>query len=64
MSSKDKHPSIFVHTTPRADICKDGGEHDFKGWRDFKDGTGGEQICTKCGIGAIAYTLAIGDRHA
>jgi hypothetical protein len=42
-----------------AGACKD-DEHDFKGWRDFADGNGGEQICTKCGMGAMAWTLRVG----
>lgn len=46
----------FVHVAPRADAC----EHDFQGWRPFADGNGGEQVCTKCGIGAMAYSLAVG----
>ena len=31
--------------------------HDFKGWRPFYDGNGGERVCAKCGIGAMAYSL-------
>lgn len=46
---------IFVHATPKPDLCK----HDFQGWRDFEDGNGGEQVCTKCGMGAMAHTLSI-----
>ncbi len=48
---------IFIHATPKADACK----HDFQGWREFDDGRGGEQVCTKCGIGAMAHTLSLGD---
>jgi hypothetical protein len=50
-------PKIFIHVTPKADACK----HDFQGWRAFDDGHGGEQICTKCGLGAMSYTLSLGD---
>jgi hypothetical protein len=32
--------------------------HDFQGWREFENGLGGEQVCTKCGLGAMAWTLA------
>lgn len=49
---KDEKP-IFFHATPAPDACK----HDFKGWRDFPDGNGGEAVCTKCGMGAMAYTM-------
>lgn len=34
-------------------------EHDFQGWRSFEDGNGGEQVCAKCGIGALAYSLTL-----
>lgn len=34
--------------------------HEFTGWRDFPDGNGGEQICAKCGMGAMAHTLRTG----
>lgn len=32
-------------------------EHAFQGWRTFEDGNGGEQVCNKCGLGALAWTL-------
>lgn len=32
-------------------------EHDFKGWREFEDGLGGEQVCAKCGVGAMAWSM-------
>jgi hypothetical protein len=44
---------LFVHITP---TC----EHNFQGWRDFADGRGGEQVCTKCGMGAMAWSLRTG----
>lgn len=47
---------IFLHITPKPDAC----DHDFKGWRPFSDGNGGEQVCTKCGMGAMAYSLRVG----
>lgn len=34
-------------------------DHDFKGWREFRDGNGGEQVCTKCGMGAMAHSLSL-----
>lgn len=34
-------------------------DHDFQGWREFEDGLGGEQACTKCGLGAMAHTLSL-----
>lgn len=54
-----KQPSImgklFHHATAKAEAC----EHNFQGWREFDDGRGGEQVCTKCGIGAMAHTLSL-----
>lgn len=52
MSDSDK-PDFFVHIMPKAPVC----EHDFQGWREFEDGNGGERVCTKCGMGALAHTL-------
>lgn len=52
-----------IHTTfaPHACYCAcaDGGpcEHDFQGWRDFDDGRGGEQVCARCGLGAVSHSL-------
>lgn len=39
--------------------CATGGpcEHDFQGWRDFEDGSGGERICARCGLGAMSHSL-------
>jgi hypothetical protein len=42
---------LFIHFA--APPC----EHDFKGWREFEDGRGGEQVCTKCGMGAMEHSL-------
>jgi hypothetical protein len=52
------HPmaALFVHATPKPDAC----EHDFQGFRAFPDGNGGERFCSKCGMGAMAHTLALG----
>lgn len=44
---------IFIHVTPRC-------EHEFAGWREFNDGLGGEQVCTKCGVGAMSASLRDG----
>lgn len=41
-------------------ICGAPCEHDFQGWREFSDGNGGEQVCTKCGMGAMAHSLRTG----
>lgn len=49
-------PSLFLHVTPRPEACS----HDFTGWRNFEDGSGGEQICSKCGMGAMSYSLHTG----
>lgn len=41
--------------------CPDGPcEHEFSGWREFEDGCGGEQICKKCGMGAMAHSMRTG----
>ncbi len=39
--------------------CTDGGpcEHDFQGWREHGDGRGGEQVCARCGLGAMSHSL-------
>lgn len=47
--------STFIHITPKVDAC----EHDFQGWRELEDGRGGERVCTKCGMGAMAHTLSL-----
>lgn len=52
-SMKDK---VFFHASADPDACK----HDFKGWREFADGLGGETVCSKCGMGAMAYSLRVG----
>lgn len=46
----DASPSVLVHVTPKC-------EHQFAGWRDFEDGRGGEQVCSKCDIGAVSASL-------
>jgi hypothetical protein len=50
----------LFHATPSSDAC----QHDFKGWRAFSDGNGGEQVCTKCGMGAMHYSLMMSDCRA
>ena len=52
----DKDEGLFIHITPKHDAC----DHDFTGWREFWDGNGGEQVCSKCGLGAMAWTLTVG----
>lgn len=51
-----RRKNTFIHITPKDNSCK----HDFQGWRDFEDGSGGERVCTKCKIGAMTYTLMMG----
>lgn len=41
-------------------MCGTPCDHDFKGWREFADGRGGETVCGKCGIGAVAWSLRTG----
>lgn len=45
--------AVFVHVSPSCD-------HDFQGWREFADGRGGETVCTKCGMGAMSWSLRTG----
>ena len=52
-SPRSDENQIFIHTTPKC-------EHEFAGWREFEDGNGGEQVCTKCGIGAMSASLRDG----
>lgn len=35
-------------------------DHDFHGWREFADGRGGETVCSKCGVGAMSWSLRTG----
>ncbi len=44
-------PKVFFHCLSKANIC----DHDWGDWRDFP--TGGEQVCTKCGMGAVRHSL-------
>jgi hypothetical protein len=44
----------FVHIMSKPAAC----DHDFQGWRTSPSGNRGEQVCTKCGMGAMAYSLA------
>ena len=53
---KDEESDFFFHISEKPDAC----DHNFKGWREFGDGNGGEAVCTKCGMGAMAYTLRTG----
>jgi hypothetical protein len=32
-------------------------EHNFKGWRAFAHGGGGETVCERCGMGAMSHSL-------
>ena len=54
----DKGP--MIHLLDKPEDCA----HDFQGWREFRcegGGGGGETVCTKCGMGAMHYTLMKGD---
>ena len=46
----------YFHVRPKPDDCA----HEFQGWREFADGNGGESFCSKCGMGAMAYSLRCG----
>ena len=43
---------LSIKTAPPCD-------HTFTGWRTFADGRGGEQVCSKCGMGAMGFTLSL-----
>ena len=50
---------LFMHITSKPEAC----DHDFQGWREVSiegQGGGGETVCTKCGMGAMEYTLRTG----
>jgi hypothetical protein len=49
--------SFFHHVSPKLDAC----DHDFQGWREIDGGLGGERVCTKCGMGAMTYSLRTAD---
>lgn len=53
----DEDEKITVFACGPNDQC----EHDFKGWREFEDGLGGETVCSKCGMGAMHHSLWTGD---
>ena len=52
---KSAHEAMRAGPEPRG--VASGCEHDFTGWRNFEDGTGGEQVCRHCGLGAMAWSL-------
>lgn len=56
----DKKDELTVAVCRDIEKCTDGGKHDFQGWRSSPDGLGGEQVCKKCGVGAIAWSMRIG----
>lgn len=43
--------------------CSTGGpcEHNWSGWREFEDGCGGEQVCSRCGCGAMSHSMGCGE---
>jgi hypothetical protein len=41
-------------------VCGAPCAHYFQGWRELADGRGGESVCTKCGMGAMAWSLRTG----
>ncbi len=49
------YPQIFFHCAPKANTCV----HDWGAGRDFS--TDGEQVCTKCGMGAVRFSLLYED---
>ncbi len=55
-----------IHSSYDPDACycacgSDGPcEHDWGGWREFPDGNGGEQFCSRCGMGAMSHGMMYG----
>lgn len=45
---------LFFHATKKNECA-----HEWGGYRAFEDGNGGEQVCKKCGLGAMAHTLSL-----
>jgi hypothetical protein len=55
-----KGDEIFFHMRLKPELCYQNPptmEHVFTGWRQFRDGNGGEQVCKFCGMGAMDYSL-------
>lgn len=36
-------------------------EHEFTGWREFEDDSGGELVCEHCGLGAMMHDMRCGE---
>ncbi len=53
LDAPEMHARIAGACNLLAPPCK----HEFGGWRDFEDGSGGEQFCQKCGLGAMAHSM-------
>lgn len=51
---KGERDVIFYH-----ERCVPLCDHSFGGWREHDDGLGGEQVCSKCGMGAMEWTLSL-----
>lgn len=58
-----KHTQVYQPGTSDECYCDciNGGpcQHEFGGWREFEDGSGGERFCARCGMGAMAHSLAV-----
>ena len=53
--------TVLVHVSGAGDCycnCPEGPcQHEWGGWREFEDGNGGEQICTRCGTGIMNHCM-------
>jgi hypothetical protein len=52
--------SLFMHITPKQDVCIDGTLHNWDGEQPIEhDGvvTGSTAVCSKCGITAFEHSL-------
>ena len=58
MSALGEKPIVFHATRDPLKCLPDREQHEFKCWREFDDGRGGEAVCKHCGVGAMSYTLA------
>lgn len=53
--------SSCTHTAICYCACPDGPcQHEFEGWRESEDGLVGEQVCSRCGMGAMGHAMRVG----
>lgn len=56
--------AVHVHASHAGDCycdCPNGPcQHEFGGWREFEDGSGGETFCQRCGTGSMSHSMRCG----